>query len=168
MLVSRCVLSSWATGGLQNCRRGRRTMLDKVLPSKDLFGDVRVPPEPAITRRSRITNNPTSARFNRSSASGRRQADLLRGFLAEMGNPTDVVAQSAAIRAAELTAAAEDARRDLLAGKGNVNLEQVGVAENMARRAVRDLGIDRQRRSKPRKTLADYVREKTDAKVGAA
>jgi hypothetical protein len=126
----------------------------------DLFGHV--PPEPPVTRRSRITNDPTT-RCNQATAAGRRLNDLIRGFLNEMGNPTSTVAQSAAISAAELVVAAEDARSKLLAGNGDA--DQVVRLENLAHRAVRKLGLDKQR-GKPKQTLADYVRQRA-APAGA-
>jgi hypothetical protein len=126
----------------------------------DLFGFV--PPEPAAVLRSRTTNNPNS-RSNQSTAAGRRLNDLIRGFLQEMGNPTNIVAQAAAISAAELTLAAEDARAKLLAGNGDP--DQVVRLENLAHRTVRKLGIDGHRGDgKPKPTLADYMRQKSAAK----
>jgi hypothetical protein len=87
-----------------------------------------------------------------------------------MGNPTSTIAQSAAISAAELVVAAEDARSKLLAGNGDP--DQVVRLENLAHRAVRKLGIDRQQNAKPKKSLAEYVRERAAAadpsKAGAA
>jgi hypothetical protein len=169
-------LNRWAATQVIGLHRGygiagaaMATMLDKA-PVTDLFG-VRVAPEPPLTRRSRITNDPTGARCNRSTAAGRRLADLLRGFLAEMGNPTSIVAQSAALQAAELTVAAEDARARLLAGQGDA--DQVVRLQNLAQRAVRKLGIDQQPTGKRKKSFADYVRQKAagqavPAKVGAA
>jgi hypothetical protein len=121
----------------------------------DMFGYV--PPEPHAVRRSRTTNDPTT-RCNQATAAGRRLNDLIRGFLHEMGNPTSTVAQSAAISAAELVVAAEDARAKLLAGNGDP--DQVVRLENLAHRAVRKLGIERRQNAKPKKSFAEYVREK--------
>ena len=72
-------------------------------------------------RRSKITNNIASG-FNRHSAEGRRRRDLLRGYLEELGNPAGVAVQAACKTAAELTFAAERARSDLLAGKGDADM----------------------------------------------
>jgi hypothetical protein len=64
----------------------------------DLFGHV--PADPPPTRRSRITNDPTSARCDRSTAAGRRLADLFRMFLQEVANPGNPFVQNDALRAA--------------------------------------------------------------------
>lgn len=131
----------------------------------NLFGEVAPPPHPV--RRSKTTNDPTS-RANQDTAAGRRLADLIRGFMAEMGNPRSPVAQADAIRAAELTVAAEDARAKLLAGDGDANA--VVRIENLAARAVRKLGlVERQRdAAKPKLSLADYAREKAAEKAKSA
>lgn len=129
--------------------------------SPNLFGELPSAPHPV--RRSRITNDPT-ARANQDTAEGRRLADMIRGFLAEMGNPRSPVAQADAIRAAELTVASENARAKLLKGDGDAN--EVVRLENLATRAVRKLNIDpAQRDAKPKKSLADYAREKAAAKA---
>jgi hypothetical protein len=127
----------------------------------DMFGHV--PATPHRVRRSRITNDPT-ARAKQDTAEGRRLADLIRGFLAEMGNPTSPVAQADAIRAAELTAASENARAKLLAGDGDANA--VVRIENLAARAVRKLGLnERQNAAKSTSSVADYMREKAAQKA---
>jgi hypothetical protein len=136
--------------------------LKPLQTSPNLFGEVE--PDPHPMRRSRTTNDPTS-RANQDTAAGRRLADLIRGFLAEMGNPRSPVAQADAIRAAELTVAAEDARAKLLAGDGDANA--VVRIENLATRAVRKLGIDDRQRdaAKPKQSLSDYAREKAVEKA---
>jgi hypothetical protein len=135
--------------------------LQPLQTSPNLFGEVA--PDPHPMRRSRTTNDPTS-RANQDTARGRRLADLIRGFLAEMGNPRSPVAQADAIRAAELTVAAEDARAKLLAGDGDANA--VVRIENLAGRAVRKLGLgERQNDTKPTPSVADYVRQKAAEKA---
>ena len=131
----------------------------------NLFGEV--DPDPHPVRRSRTTNDPTS-RANQDTAAGRRLADLIKGFLAEMGNPRSPIAQADAIRAAELTAAAENARARLLAGDGDANA--VVRIENLAARAVRKLGlVERQRdAAKPKLSVLDYAREKAAEKAKTA
>jgi hypothetical protein len=127
----------------------------------NLFGEV--DPDPHPMRRSRITNDPT-ARANQDTAEGRRLADMIRGFLAEMGNPRSPVDQADAIRAAELTVASENARAKLLKGDGDAN--EVVRLENLAGRAVRKLGLaQRQNDSKPKQSVADYKREKAAQKA---
>jgi hypothetical protein len=113
------------------------SMSEDDLPSRDLLGD-RVPPPMSVKRRSKITNDITGAgAFDRRSADGRRRRDLLRGFLEECGNPTGVAAQAACKTAAELTFAAERARADLLAGKGDA--DTVVRLENASARAIEAL-----------------------------
>jgi hypothetical protein len=97
--------------------------------------------EPSRRLRAKATNNPIGRAGN--TARGRRIRDLYRVFLRIMGDPVDAVSQAAAVRAAELTVAAEDARMKLLAGGGDI--DQVVRLEGVARRAVADLDRGRQR-----------------------
>lgn len=97
--------------------------------------------EPSTRSRSRRTNDPFSG-ISKNTAGGRRIADLLRGFLKAMGDPADVVLQANALRAAELTVAAESARAKLLAGTGDA--DSCVRLEGAASRAVRALGLDRE------------------------
>jgi hypothetical protein len=124
----------------------------------DLFGHV--PDDPVPTRRDRLTNEPT--RNSHGTPLERRVKDLFRSFLRDMTNRS-AYAQADALAAAELTAGAEEARRRWVAGKGDI--DEVVKAERLARHAVRKLGIDRQRAAKPKKTLADYSREKAAEKA---
>jgi hypothetical protein len=94
--------------------------------------------EPITTRRAKTTNDPAS-RANLNTANGRRVADLYRSYLRAMGDPTDAVAQANVLAAAELKAAAETARADLLAGKTTIG--EVVLLENASDRAVRRLGL---------------------------
>jgi len=126
----------------------------------DLFGEV--PDEPVPMRRSRVSNNPL-CRNNSGTARGRRVNDLLRSYLRAMSNRSNCFAQADALRAAELTVAAEEVRADLLAGNGDANA--VVRLENLAARAVRKLGLDPEQ-AKPRRTFADYAREKGARKAG--
>lgn len=95
--------------------------------------------EPSRQLRSRRTNDVFSGGLSKNTAVGRRVCDLLRGFLRATGDPSDTVLQSNALRAAELTVAAETARAKLLAGDGDI--DAVVRIEGMAARAVRTLGI---------------------------
>jgi hypothetical protein len=101
----------------------------------DLFGHV--PDDPVPTRRARVTNDPLS-RNSQSTATGRRVADLYRSYLRAMPDRS-CIGQADALRAAELTVAAEEARARLLAGSGDPNA--VVRIENLAARAVRKLGL---------------------------
>jgi hypothetical protein len=95
--------------------------------------------EPRRQLRSVRTNNPFAGGLSKNTSAGRRVADLLRSFLRAMGDPSDAVLQSNALRAAELTVAAETARAKLLAGDGEI--DAVVRIEGMAARSVRGLGI---------------------------
>jgi hypothetical protein len=132
------------------------------LATSDLFGHV--PGDPPATRRSRITNNPLS-RNSTATATGRRVNDLFLSYLRAMTDRS-CTGQADALRAAELMVAAEEARARLLAGNGDA--DGVVRIENLAARAVRKLGLDRQQGQKPKKTLADYAREKAGASAGGA
>lgn len=130
--------------------------LQKATIGADLFGQV---PEPVATRRARATNRPLSG-VNQSSKIGRRIADLFRSYVRAMSE-RGCIAEADALRAAELVAGAEQARSQLLAGKGDA--DQVVRLENLAARAVKKLWIERQASIKPKKTLADYVPSKAGA-----
>jgi hypothetical protein len=90
-------------------------------------------------QRARRTNDVFAGGLSKNTSAGRRVADLLRAFLRAMGDPTDAVLQSNALRAAELTVATETARAKLLAGDGDI--DAVVRIEGMAARSVRALGI---------------------------
>jgi hypothetical protein len=85
--------------------------------------------------RSRTTNDPSS-RFDLNSAEGRRARDLFEGYLALMGNPSDTIALSNALAAAELKARAEQARK-----VREIDPDQLVRLENLAHRAERKLGL---------------------------
>jgi hypothetical protein len=110
--------------------------------------------EPSAKQRARRTNNPNNGGLSRNTAAGRRVSDLLRAFLRALGDPGDVLMRASAVRAAELTTAAEIARGKLLSGIGDA--DQVVKLENMAARTVRALGIDR-KREPAGPTLAQYL-----------
>jgi hypothetical protein len=115
--------------------------------------------EPSRQLRSRRTNDPFSD-LSKNTATGRRVADLLRGFLRAMGDPTDAVLQANALRAAELTVAAETARAQLLAGDSGA--DPVVRLEGMAARSVRALGIGRNRVPASGLTLGDILKAEYD------
>ncbi len=60
-------------------------------------------------QRARRTNDPFAG-LDMNMARGRRAADLVRAYLAALGNPTDIERQAAVIAAAELQVLAEEAR----------------------------------------------------------
>jgi hypothetical protein len=112
--------------------------------------------EPITTRRAKTTNDPAS-RANLNTANGRRVADLYRSYLRAMGDPTDAVAQANVLAAAELKAAAEIARADLLAGKTTIG--DVVLLENTADRAVRRLDLRPPGSAAPGLTLHDVMNQ---------
>lgn len=66
-------------------------------------------------RRGRLTGNPMLTRANGNSARGKRLRDLYAAFEGKLTDPNDVVGRAAALRAAELTATAEDIRESIRA-----------------------------------------------------
>jgi hypothetical protein len=119
--------------------------------------------EPAHRLRARRTNDPFAGGLSKNTAAGRRVADLLRSFMRAMGDPGDTIAQANALRAAELTVAAETARAKLLAGDGDI--DAVVRIEGMAARSVKALGIKDAKPPGP--TLAEYLARKTQAPAAA-
>jgi hypothetical protein len=117
--------------------------------------------EPPPTLRSAVTND-VFAGLSKNTATGRRVADLLRGFLRAMGEPKDIVQQANALRAAELTVAAESARAKLLAGDGDI--DAVARLEGVARRSVADLRLPAAQREPAEPTLAEYLRDRYGAR----
>jgi hypothetical protein len=86
---------------------------------------------------SRTTNHPTAPRkANRSAHSRRRRVrDLFAGYMAKLP-AGDVLAEAAALRAAELVSAAEDMRARLVAGDlTDAAADAVVRLENLAHRA---------------------------------
>ena len=86
-------------------------------------------------RRSRTTNDPIKARHKATTSRGLRVRDLFRAFMAKL-DPDDLIAQSSALRAAELTVTAEDIRGRITDGDFDL-AEQLVRVENMVERATR-------------------------------
>jgi hypothetical protein len=112
--------------------------------------------EPLPTRRAKTTNDPAS-RASLNTSQGRRVADLYRSYLRAMGDPTDAVAQANVLAAAELKAAAEKARADLLAGKATIG--DVVLLENTADRAARRLNLKPPSPGSAGPTMSQYLAE---------
>jgi tagatose-1,6-bisphosphate aldolase non-catalytic subunit AgaZ/GatZ len=97
-----------------------------------------------LTTRAAITNDPRRLRgFDGRSIGGRRRRDLIDAFVAALGGAgacTDVT-MVAVVRAAELTAVAEEARAAALKGDPTVDLGSLVRIEGAADRAVRALGL---------------------------
>jgi hypothetical protein len=112
-----------------------------------------------LTSRSRTTNKPLR-RANGNTACGRRVRDLYRAFLQHMGNPSDPISQANALHAAELAVAVEQAR--LAAARGEAcDVDALVRLSNLADRAVKRLGIDRNDKRKPEAgpSLQSYLAE---------
>src|SRR5262245_43935739 len=88
-------------------------------------------PSPASSR-SAATNRPSS-RWSLKTSHGRRCRDLFKGYMAQLGNPTDVPTIALAIAAAEAIVLAEEARKECLAGGLNgISAELMIRCENTA------------------------------------
>jgi hypothetical protein len=90
-----------------------------------------------MTGRSQKGRAWIKSRAPRATPQGRRIRSLFRKHMAKL-TPGDPLHQAAAMRAAELTVAAEEMRARLLAGDTTAE-EAVTRLENAARRAERDL-----------------------------
>ena|ERR1035438_9966579 len=117
----------------------------------------------APRQRSATTNGPMR-RVSGNTAAGRRLRDLYHAFLQHMSNPADTIAQASALNAAELTVATENARAELLAGRGDV--EQIVRLENLANRAVGRLGLRRTER--PTLSIREQLIAEAEARAEAA
>jgi hypothetical protein len=116
--------------------------------------------DPPIRRRSHRTNNPLSG-IASNSVQGRRVADLVRAYLRQLGQPSDVRIQAQAIACAELAVLAEVTRTAALAnGMPDVNLlDQVIRLEAAAGRAQRKLGLDTPPKKSGGSSLGDLLRD---------
>jgi hypothetical protein len=103
------------------------------MPSTNYRPTVDQPPK--RVRRSRTTSDPIRARHKATTSRGLRVRDLFRAFMAKL-DPDDLIAQSSALRAAELTVTAEDIRGRITDGDFNL-AEQLVRVENMVERATR-------------------------------
>jgi hypothetical protein len=114
----------------------------------------------SLTNRSAITNDPMRARASGRTSGGRRVRDLYRCYLAGMSNPDDAC-RAQVLAAAELVVAAENARAELLAGRGDI--EQIVRLENLATRAVRRLGS--KRTEAPQPSIRDVLAAEHEARM---
>jgi hypothetical protein len=115
------------------------------------------------TGNSAITNSPLS-RWDGNTADGRRVRDLYRGYALALGNPVDTATRALAIAAAEAIAIAENARRDHLAGKVDIN--SVVRAEGTAARALRRIGMNKIV-PPPRKSYIEKLQEQEAVRQAA-
>ena len=86
----------------------------------------------------------------------KRAATLAKTFAAELGGQLSDVQRVAVQNAAVMTAISEDAQTRRLAGDPAISLDDIVRAVSAARRAVRDLGLDR-KREPAGPTLAEYL-----------
>lgn len=91
-------------------------------------------------QRAKRTNNPLHG-LDRTSALGRRVADLTKAFLAAFGNPIDIQRQAQIIAAAELVALAEEARAVALRDPAKADFGAIGRLQGASDRAVRRLEL---------------------------
>jgi hypothetical protein len=122
----------------------------------------------AIAPRSRASRSATTNGTSRHgrTAEGRRVRDLYVGYLAALGNPTDVPTLALVLAAAEAVALTEVARRECLAGMTGVNAELTIRFENTAARALRRLGLNKPV-PVPRKTFHEKMAEREAAQKAA-
>jgi hypothetical protein len=107
--------------------------------------------------RSAATNRPSS-RWNLKSVSGRRCRDLYRGYLSQLGNPSDAPTLALIVAATEAIVLAEDARKECLAGGLNgMSAELMIRCENTAARALRRLGLNRAAPPAPKQSFAEKM-----------
>lgn len=145
-------------------------MTDNSLPDRPVIGGRSLPDRtsiaaPSAANCSAATNRPAS-RWNLKTASGRRCRDLFRGYLAQLGNPTDAPTLALIVAAAEAIVLAEDARKECLAGGLNgLNAELMIRCENTAARALRRLGLNRAAPPAPRKSFAEKMKALEAAKA---
>ena len=106
-------------------------------------------------QRARRTNDPFAG-IRTNTARGRRIADLVRAYFLALGNPTEIERQAEVIAAAELQVLAEEARSLALKQVGHADLDTVIRLQGAADRAVRKLGLDRDRKDTG-PTLSEYL-----------
>jgi hypothetical protein len=119
-----------AAGMLTN----RATSAPEAPASRSLGG------QRAAALRARRTNDPLAG-IDTNTARGRRTADLVRAYLASLGNPAEIERQAAAIAAAELQVLAEEARATALKEGASADLDRVVRMQGAADRALKRLGI---------------------------
>jgi len=120
-------------------------------------------PESARVRRRRLRLR-TVGSMDRRTTAARRAGELVHTFETALGGQLSAAQRLAVDRAATLLAIAQDAQVRRLQGDLSVSLEDIARLDNAANRAVRALGLERQREpAEP--SLADYVASR---KAGAA
>ena len=86
--------------------------------------------------RARLTNNPMKARAPGHTAQSKRLRDLFEAFAARI-DPDDVVGRAAALRCAELTAATESLRRQIMDVPADADDAKLGSQAKLAEQLTR-------------------------------
>jgi hypothetical protein len=114
-------------------------------------------PESARVRRRKLRLR-TIAELDGRTTAARRAGALVATFEAALGGQLTGAQRLAMHNAAALTAIAEDAQAKRLAGDTTITLDDLVRATSAARRAVRDLGLDRKREPTAAPSLSEYLR----------
>jgi hypothetical protein len=110
-----------------------------------------------LLNRAAMTNDPLRVRADGRTPQGRRTRDLYRSYFDAVGRPSNPAIQASVLAAAELMVAAERARAEFLAGRGDV--EQIA-------RSVRRLGIKAGAAPAPPPTPAEYLARRAAERAG--
>jgi hypothetical protein len=117
-----------------------------------------------LLNRAAVTNDPLRVRADGRTPQGKRIRDLYRSYWDAIGRPSNPAIQAAVLAASELMVAAEGARAEFLAGRGDI--EQIVRLENLAARAVRRLGIKPDAAVPTPQTPAEYLARRTAERAG--
>jgi hypothetical protein len=112
----------------------------------------------------RRKKKPTMPHLDGRTRQARRIKAITESFVSALGGVIDDASMVRVRRAAELIAVAEIARAHTLTGK-KVDMSKLIRAENLAARAMRELGFDKPRRAVP--DLRSYLASKQPAGIGS-
>jgi hypothetical protein len=118
---------------------------------------------PSRDRNAAATTNDPTARWDLTTASGKRNRDLYKAFARQIGNPSDVATRALLIAAAEGVVIAETIRDKVMSGDRTVTINDLVRAENMANRALRRLKLDKAAPPGPKKSFAEKIAEREAA-----
>jgi hypothetical protein len=130
----------------------------------EMLANRTVPASNPLLNRAALTNDPLRVRADGRTPQGRRTRDLYRSYFDAIGRPGNPAIQASVLAAAELMVAAERARAEFLAGRGDV--EQIVRLENLAARSVRRLGIKAGAAVAPPPTPAEYLARRAAERAG--
>jgi hypothetical protein len=143
--------------GLRNCANRSKLIL------MSLATRTAAPTNPLLNRAA-VTNDPLRVRADGRTPQGKRIRDLYRSYWDAIGRPSNAAIQAAVLAASELMVAAEGARAEFLAGRGDV--EQIVRLENLAARSVRRLGIKAGAAVAVPQTPAEYLARRAAERAG--